>query len=104
MKLLEVSIATSDSVQGRRPAASNLIYTYLGPSDIKFVKSIDIYKDADNRISAVKIVRKTIIGEKITTLFTDVKQLSIKELPPKDKRIHGIVTISVRNASKLSFP
>ncbi len=105
VKATQIRIVQSDRAQPYKPATAwGIDSRYIGPGEIRKLISIDIYLDAENRISTVKVIRETNVGDKVTLLFNDVLELSIQSLGAGKMRPHKEIPITVRTADELTFP
>jgi len=87
-----------------QPTAWGITSNYIGPGDIRRLQGITIYVDAENRITAVKIVRESYNGDMVTSIFTKVVELSIQTLQPGMERPHKETPITIYTADSVTFP
>ncbi|MBF0170054.1 MAG: hypothetical protein HQK87_03020 [Nitrospinae bacterium] len=100
----QVMIVTGPATSVTKTTAWGIDSTYIGPGDINRLVSIDIYLDNEGKIGFVRIVRLTTVGDQVTQLFADVRELSIQTLAAGTNRPHKRIPISVRSMDELKFP
>jgi hypothetical protein len=100
----QVKIVHGGAGESARTSSWGIDSTYIGPGDVNRLVSIDVYLDGERRIAAVKVVRQTVVGDTVTLLFSDVRELSVQTLGEGATRPHHPTPITVRTADDLSFP
>lgn len=87
-----------------QPTAWGVYSNYIGPGDINKLVGIDIYLDSEYRISFIKVTRESYTGDLVTSIFTNVSELSIQTLKSESKRPYKETPIIIRTADSLTFP
>ncbi len=100
----QVKIVTGPGSTSSKTTAWGIDSTYIGPGDVNRLVSIDLYLDNEGRVGFVRIVRLTVVGDRVTQLFANVQELSIQTLPDGATRPHKKIPITVRSMDELSFP
>lgn len=104
VKQMKISLYRPDT--GRdKPTAWGIESTYIGPGDIRRLLGVDIYMDAESRVTAVKVTRESATGDVMTLLFTDVLEISVETV--KDGAVgrqYKETRITIHTADDLTFP
>ena len=87
-----------------QPGAWGVFSDYIGPGDINRLLGVEVYLDTYHRIAAVKVSRESYNGDVVTSLFTDIVELSIQTLQPGSTRPSKDTPITIRTADGLTFP
>lgn len=104
-EVTQLKILRANSHAGRgKPTAWGVDSSYIGPGEIRKLRSVDIYLDSEHRISAVKISRESNLGDIITILVTNVVEISIETVKEGIKKLSQKTIITVHTGDSLTFP
>lgn len=106
VKVLELKIISDapNRASALTPTSWGVDSSYIGRGEISRLKSVEIFLDNEGRIVLVKVKRLTLVNELVTSFFPGAQEVSIKEAAANYKGPYGLVSMSVKNISELTFP
>ncbi len=99
-----IHLGQGNQIAPSQPDAWGISSDRIGPGDIRKLIGVEVYIDAEQRISAVKVTRESYTGDMVTSIFTGVVEFSIQVLKEGANRPHKVAPITILTADSITFP